>query len=323
MTKWFFSKNGDVTGPLSEAEAKAFVQNDPECYGWHPSFTHWKPVGKINEFAELVPEIAPPAQIPQSLIDDFVAKKQDIANKVESMNDSIKFTKTYLYELEQEINIYKRLTNSLTDEVKGNIRPFEQKYEAFNSTFEELANALAIAKGESEEVIAEFDKRVAEREAEALASISVPPAAVPSIADLHDNVAEIKPKSASSLDNVAVRVKPKDVAASLDPVAETPKAPSLDATASKPKPKIDKIEFTEETTAESSNKDDKLGVSSILKSVFKGDAKKSDSHVESNVTKLTTGNDKKPTPEKNQSEEVAEETEAERENRMRRRRRRR
>ncbi|NKF50876.1 DUF4339 domain-containing protein [Shewanella sp. WXL01] len=313
MTKWFISKNGEVTGPISEAEAQAIVQNAPDCYGWNPAFTHWKPVGSISEFAGLVPEMAPPAQIPQSMIDGFAEKKQELFTKLEAMDDVVKFTKTYLYELEQEINIYKRLTNNLTDEVKGNIKPFEQKHDGFHATFDELASALSIAKAEINEVVAEFDKRVAEREAESLASQSVPPSAVSNIADLHDNVAEIKPKSAS-LDNVAVR--PKD-AASLDPVAEAPKKAA--------KAKIDKIEFTEEPQAkEPQVEEEKSSVTGILKSVFKGDAKKSDSQVESNVTQLTTGeDDPQPANEPVQELHDEEEVEADREGRMRRRRRRR
>ncbi|MBR9728539.1 DUF4339 domain-containing protein [Shewanella intestini] len=314
MTKWFISQNGDVTGPISETEAMALVQTAPDCYGWNPSFTHWKPVGSIAEFSALVPAITPPAQIPQSMIDGFATKKQELFTKMEAMEDVVKFTKTYLYELEQEINIYKRLTNNLTDEVKGNIRPFEQKHDSYHVTFDELVNALSIAKAEVHDVVNEFEKRVAQREAETLASQSISPAAA-NIADLHDNVAEIKPRTAA-VDNVAVRVKPKDATASLDPVAQSPKKET--------KPSVDKIEFTEELTQKQQPTETKTGMTGILKSVFKGDAKKSDSQVASNVTTLTTGKDKTHTADVEEPQLIGEEeTEAEKENRMRRRSRRR
>ncbi|WP_434927132.1 DUF4339 domain-containing protein [Shewanella sp. HL-SH2] len=207
MNTWFFSKKGDVTGPLTTTEAIAFVKNDANCYGWNPHFTQWKPVGMITEFDEYVSAITPPAQVPQSLVDDFITKKNKLELDIVSMDDNIKFTKTYLYELEQEINIYKRLTNNLSDDMKGNITPYAQNYNNFNRIFDELVAALAIAKSEINEVVLEFDQRVAQRKAETLASLSISDKIV---AD-------------SQSDVVDVITQPLNATTSLDPVAQSPK----------------------------------------------------------------------------------------------------
>lgn len=301
MKKWYFSHNGDVTGPLSEAEAREFLQNEPNCYGWHPSFTQWLPVSHINEFAGLVPPPESPAQIPVELITDFSKKRKELHATINNMDESVKYTKTYLYELEQEINIYKRLTSKLSDEVRNNISSIEVKYEGYLKVFEELINAMNIAKSEIGEVTTEFDKRVELRKKD-LAAMPKPPTtvvqdntAVEVTAEKTDNVAEIRPKTASldpqpykpsaSLDNIAVRVKPGE---SIDDIAPA-SASKIDAKVKLEDDMRTELEQQLEAVFEKNNaaqiedaKTDepkteavpkRQGVTSIFKSVFRGDKK--------------------------------------------------
>ena len=291
MKKWYFSKNGQVTGPLNEAEAKEFLLKDGNCYGWHPSFTQWKPVSCIKEFAHIVPAMVPPALIPQSLIEEFAAKEKALEVKVASMEESVLSTKGVLVEFEQEINTYKKLTINLTDEVKSNIDPFENKYNSFKGSFDELISALSIAKTEVNEVTTDFNQRVAKQTAENTNSISAPnvaPVAAPAPKAENagispDNVSEISNQIQKALAESMLKSAEEDNAAaeltatktvtatkSLDPVAVAPK---------KPKPKIDKIEFSEDISEDKQAEDNAAGitgVTSIIKSVFKGDTKRNE-----------------------------------------------
>ncbi|WP_299568810.1 DUF4339 domain-containing protein [uncultured Shewanella sp.] len=340
MKKWYFSKNGQVTGPLNEVEAKEFLLKDGDCYGWHPSFTQWKPVSCIKEFAHIVPAMVPPALIPQALIEEFAAKEKALQVKVASMEESVSTTKSVLVEFEQEINQYKKLTINLTDEVKSNIDPFESKYNSFKGSFDELISALSIAKTEVNEVTTDFNQRVAKQVAEntnsisapTVASVAAPTAKAESASISPDNVSEISNqiqkalaesmlKSAEEDSAVAELTATKTVSAtkSLDPVAVAPK---------KPKPKIDKIEFSEDISEDKqADETGVTGVTSIIKSVFKGDTKRNEKKSETpdDVNQLAASTEAKAKTEKSAdsaNDGTAEESEEEKEGRMRRRRRR-
>ncbi|MCH4294902.1 GYF domain-containing protein [Shewanella sp. 3B26] len=177
MKKWFLSQDGELTGPLTEAEAIAYLQDKPNSYGWHPTFSQWLPVSHIAEFVGRVPAVESPAKIPKELIDGFNTKRTELQHTFGAMDESIKYTKTYLYELEQEINIYKRLTNKLSDEVKQGIGGIESTYQGYQKVLEDLVYAVSMAKVEMEEVTAEFDQRLLEREKD-LASAPAAPQAV-------------------------------------------------------------------------------------------------------------------------------------------------
>ncbi|UJF22924.1 DUF4339 domain-containing protein [Shewanella sp. OMA3-2] len=241
MKKWFFSHDGDVTGPLTEVEAITFVQNQPNCYGWHPAFSQWLPVSHISEFSGLVSQPESPAQIPKELINEFTSKRRELTEKLVEMDESIKYSKTYLYELEQEINIYKRLTSKLSDEVRNNISTIESRYEGYQTLFEELIHAVSIAKSEIAEVTAEFDKRLEAREKDQ-ASVPTPPQVTldASITSSAASSASFEPLATkpTSIDPVATQALSLDPvatkSASLDPIAST--GLSLDPVATKTVP---------------------------------------------------------------------------------------
>ena len=329
MKKWFFSKNGKVTGPFTEVEAKDILLNEGNCYGWHPSFTQWKPAGSIPEFAAIVPAVTPPAEIPQALIEEFATKDKSISDKLRSMEESVISTKAYLLEFEQEISNYKKLTNNLNDEVKNNISPFENKYNSLQSSFDELVSALSIARTEVNEVVTEFNQRVNKRLAEsgntkafvAKATTTSQDASVSSATLTVDNVSEISDQIqralADSMMSAVEETSELTAKKSLDPVAVAPKK-------AKEKTKIDKIEFSEDITAESVPQVEEKsaglsGVSNIFKSVFKGDPKTppKKSETPDNVDQLVNSKN----ASADDKDEVIE-TEAEKEARMRRRRRR-
>ncbi|MCL1066685.1 DUF4339 domain-containing protein [Shewanella olleyana] len=345
MKKWYFSKNGQVTGPLNEVEAKEFLLKDGDCYGWHPSFTQWKPVSCIKEFAHIVPAMVSPALIPQALIEEFAAKEKVLQVKVASMEESVLSTKGVLVEFEQEINTYKKLTINLTDEVKSNINSFENKYNSFKGSFDELISALSIAKTEVNEVTADFNQRVAKQNAENTNSISAPivasvAAPTPVKADNDnispDNVSEISNQIQKALAESMLKSAEEDNAAnaaaeltatktvsatkSLDPIAVAP---------NKPKPKIDKIEFSEDISEDKQADAGLTGVTSIIKSVFKGDTKRNEKKSETpdDLDQLAASTEAKNSANTEKSADsandgTAEETEEEKEGRMRRRRRR-
>lgn len=241
MKKWFFSHDGDVTGPLTEVEAIAFLQNEPNCYGWHPAFSQWLPVSHISEFSSVVSQPESPAQIPKELINEFTTKRHQLTEKLVEMDESIKYSKTYLYELEQEINIYKRLTSKLSDEVRSNISSIESRYEGYQVLFEELVHAVHIAKSEMAEVTTEFDKRIEAREKDQTA-VPTPQQVTLNTSSTSSIDSSVPFESAAakstSADPVATKTLSLDPiatkSASLDPVAST--GLSLDPVATKTVP---------------------------------------------------------------------------------------
>lgn len=160
MKKWYFSKNGKISGPLALDEAKDFLTKDPDFYGWHPAFSQWRPVSCIIEFTDIVPTPVPAAQIPPELIKEFVDKKQNLHDKIDNIDEKIDITTSSIYELEQEIKIYKRITQNLSEEVKDNIKSIEQNYTGLQKTLTGLKKATDIANNEIDEIVTDFDARV-------------------------------------------------------------------------------------------------------------------------------------------------------------------
>ena len=163
MKKWYFSKNGKISGPLDLEDARDFLTKDPDFYGWHPSFSQWRPVSCIVEFDDVVPEPVPPAQIPPELIQEFIDKKQELHDKIDLIDESIDERTTSMYELEQEIKIYKRITQNLSDEVKANITSIEQNHKQLQKNLSDLKKVTDIANNEIDEIVTDFDTRVADK----------------------------------------------------------------------------------------------------------------------------------------------------------------
>ncbi|WP_126167910.1 GYF domain-containing protein [Shewanella khirikhana] len=237
MKKWFLSQDGELTGPLTEAEAIAYLQDKPNCYGWHPTFSQWLPVSHIAEFVGRVPAVESPAKIPKELIDGFNTKRTELQHTFGAMDESIKYTKTYLYELEQEINIYKRLTNKLSDEVKQGIGGIESTYQGYQKVLEDLVYAVSMAKVEMEEVTAEFDQRLFEREKDLASAPAAPQAVLNTAASL-----------GLALDPVAVKAAAAPVIPA--PVMSEPKTVQKDPLASAAKDAAEALKLSQSAAIE-------------------------------------------------------------------------
>lgn len=237
MKKWFLSQDGELTGPLTEAEAIAYLQDKPNCYGWHPTFSQWLPVSHIAEFVGRVPAVESPAKIPKELIDGFNTKRTELQHTFGAMDESIKYTKTYLYELEQEINIYKRLTNKLSDEVKQGIGGIESTYQGYQKVLEDLVYAVSMAKVEMEEVTAEFDQRLLEREKDLASAPAAPQAVLNTAASL-----------GLALDPVAVKAAAAPVIPA--PVMSEPKTIHKDPLASAAKDAAEALKLSQPAAIE-------------------------------------------------------------------------
>ncbi len=160
MNQWFFSSNGEVTSALSYEEAKAFLNNNPNAYGWNSSFKQWKPVSCIHEFAGVIPATPKKTLISQENIEKFQAKKLSLESKVTTLEDSIKHSLMSLSKFAQQIQDYKELTCHLNQNVKSAIDNIEGKYETLSSKLTHFKEALEIAKTEMSEVVGSFNRKM-------------------------------------------------------------------------------------------------------------------------------------------------------------------
>lgn len=160
MKKWFFSNNGEVTAPLDLDAAKDYLASNPNVYGWHPSFTQWKPVNCISEFADVLPPTIQAPLIPKEISDKFSAKKQRLESKLTSIDDSINHSQSSLAKFDKQIEEYKDLTQNLNDDVKGAIDNIEKKYNSLRRKLSQVKDAVNIAETEMTEVVDDFDRRM-------------------------------------------------------------------------------------------------------------------------------------------------------------------
>jgi len=172
MKKWYFSENGSVSGPYSMSEANTLLKKNNDVYGWNPTFSQWLPVTQIPEFSELIPDSKPAAQVPKELIDRFVTKKRDLNKKIKLIDETIKNSEEHIKLFDNEINQYKSLTESLSDDVKNNIVPLEKKHQLVIKQLLELKKAAEIAKHEIIDVVQEFGDLVLSKANESEAGLS-------------------------------------------------------------------------------------------------------------------------------------------------------
>ena len=160
MEKWFFSDNGKVTAPLDLDAAKVYLADKPNVYGWHPSYSQWKPVSCILEFSDIVAPSEQSFLVPKELTEKFLAKKKRLKTKLTSIDDSINHTQSSLNNFQKKIADYKELTKNLNDDVKGAITNIDKKYNSLNKKLSQVKNAVAIAEVEISDAISAFDQRI-------------------------------------------------------------------------------------------------------------------------------------------------------------------
>lgn len=156
MKKWYFSDNGQVSGPFNMNDVSTLLAKNSDLYGWNPSFSQWLPVAQIPEFKDLIAESKPATQISKELINTFVSKKRDLSKKIKLIDEATKRSKSKLNEFEAIIGKYNQLTEGLSIEVKANIQPVEKKKLLMSKHLVELTKAIDIAKDEIIEVVKEF-----------------------------------------------------------------------------------------------------------------------------------------------------------------------
>jgi len=266
MKKWFFSNNGEVTAPLDLEAAKDYLASNPDVYGWHPSFTQWKPVNCISEFVDVLPATIQAPLIPKEISDKFSAKKQRLETKLTSIDDSINHSQSSLAKLEQQIESYKDLTKNLNDDVKGAIDNIEKKYKNLSRKLSQVKDAVHIAEKEMGEVVDDFDHKMSSND------IFMPSCNQAEQGNANDAFEENAQTSRAKLaqEKLATphkRVEPAE--AKVTPKQEPAKAekkPTSNKAATQ-SPHYDAVE------ASHVPKDSFNGMKSMMKSVFKGDTK--------------------------------------------------
>ncbi len=139
MKKWFFSDNGEVSGPFGLRESNELISKNPDLYAWHPSYTHWVPVSCINEFEVAISPPPAPIDIPAGLIDDLVGEEKELLSTLDRIDKTIKITSDSLYEIDTDLDTFAQTTHNLTEEVKVVVKTIEEQYASLQKN---LANVI-------------------------------------------------------------------------------------------------------------------------------------------------------------------------------------
>ncbi len=59
MYQWYFSRNGQQTGPFNQDQAKAQAMINPEGYAWREGFAEWVPIREVGELNGQAPAPSP------------------------------------------------------------------------------------------------------------------------------------------------------------------------------------------------------------------------------------------------------------------------
>ncbi len=139
MEKWFFSDNGEITGPFGLKESNELIAQNSDLYAWHPSYTHWVPVSCIDEFDTTITPPKPPLELPTDLIDNLIGEEKELITTLDRIDKTIKITSDSLYEIDAELDNYGQITHNLTEEVKGVVKKIEEQYASLHKN---LANVI-------------------------------------------------------------------------------------------------------------------------------------------------------------------------------------
>lgn len=139
MKEWYFSHNGEVSGPLGLADSNKFIEKNPDTYAWHPSYAQWIPVSHVDEFDIVITPPPPPQAIPKKLIERFIAKEQELNTALSRIETTIKSLGTSLADFDRHTNKTKTVTQNLNQEVKTTIRSVNEQYEALQRTLAGVA----------------------------------------------------------------------------------------------------------------------------------------------------------------------------------------
>lgn len=264
MKKWFFSNNGKVTGPLDLEAAKEYLAGNSDVYGWHPSFTQWKPVNCISEFVGVLPPTVQAPLIPKEISDKFIAKKQRLETKLTSIDDSINHSQSSFTKFERQIEAYKDLTKNLNDDVKGAIDNIEKKYKSLNRKLSQVKDAVHIAEKEMSEVVNDFEHKMSSNDIFMPSCNQAESSAVTNTPADKEQISKAK-LAQEKLATPHKRVEP--IEAKVKEAPQAKKEPEKES-----KPASQSLHYD---TVEASHvpKDSFNGMKNMMKSVFKGDSK--------------------------------------------------
>jgi len=139
MKKWFFSDNGEVTGPFGLKESNELASKNSDLYAWHPSYTHWVPVSCIDEFETSITPPPPPTEIPSGLLDDLVGEEKELITTLDRIDKTIKITSDSLYEIDTDLDNYGKTAHDLTEQVRVVVKQIEEQYASLQIN---LANVI-------------------------------------------------------------------------------------------------------------------------------------------------------------------------------------
>jgi len=139
MKKWYFSDNGEMTGPFGLKESNEYIAKNPEVYAWHPAYTHWVPVSCIPEFQIVTSPPPPPIEVPKNLIADLIDEEKDLISTLDRVDKTIKITADSLYEIDAEVDNSSQTTHNLTEEVRIVVKTIEEQYASLQQN---LANVI-------------------------------------------------------------------------------------------------------------------------------------------------------------------------------------
>ena len=139
MKKWFFSDNGEVSGPFDLKESNDLIAKKEDLYAWHPSYTHWVPVSCIDEFNTSITPPPPPIEVPSGLIDELVGEEKELITTLDRIDKTIKITSDSLYEIDTDLDNYGKTAHDLTEQVKIVVKQIEEQYASLQKN---LANVI-------------------------------------------------------------------------------------------------------------------------------------------------------------------------------------
>ncbi|MGB1198454.1 MAG: DUF4339 domain-containing protein [Thalassotalea sp.] len=160
MKKWYFSKNGEISGPMDLASARSSIEKNAYLYGWHPSFNTWKPLSLIGEFADLIKPSNTVNKVQQDIANEFNDKKSALTKKLNVINENIKETELLKAKLKKKISLYKHLTEDLKEDVQSAIVSVEQQMTDFNKRLLQLQESADNANSEINKVTEQFNQLI-------------------------------------------------------------------------------------------------------------------------------------------------------------------
>lgn len=160
INKWFFSKNAKVIGPLTFYDAKTYLAENPDAYGWNATFTQWKPVSCIDEFSGVLPPVPQVPAIPKEISDRFRAKQKSLDKSLINIDINIENTELSIEKMDKKVAEYKQVSQGLGQDITGAINNIEVKTSRLKQQLTHVKDAVTIASQERLDVVNTFNRKM-------------------------------------------------------------------------------------------------------------------------------------------------------------------